>query len=351
MKQWRAPSILSALKTVTNGMPMPQIERCVSNPSLPVKAPLFNELREKLLAKYLSRTPSCIRAIELLKSKGARIHNDHVALRSFNDGRGGSGLAFLEEFFLAFGYQREQSIVIPGLPVNAKWYEPPELTDWPKVFISEMRANDLPNEVADVVSRHVRGYYQNDFVQKALDKSDADALVKLLEVPPWNIDASEEEALRNIGRDHPELASAVEYAVWTLTHAHRWNHMTILLNGAQLPGVTSLQELNACLLEEGFVFNNAGGIDGFTQGSRAVLLEQSSTKADIVQHEFRCGTVRDVPCSFLELIHRHDSFRGFLGQNAKGIFDSTSTLELANDSTVSVVMPLVDRQNATATRA
>jgi 4-hydroxyphenylpyruvate dioxygenase-like putative hemolysin len=30
-----------------------------------------------------------------------------------------------------------------------------------------------------------------------------------------------------------------------------------------------------------------------------------------------------VPCAFLELIERHEGFRGFLGQNAKGIFEST----------------------------
>jgi hypothetical protein len=343
MKVPTAPSMLSALRTVTHGMPMLASERCVSNPRLPAKAPLFNEVREQLLTKYLSRTPSCVRAIELLKAKDGRIHNDHVALRSFNDGHGGSGLSFLGDIFLACGYQEEQAITIPGLPVNAKWYEPPELTDWPKVFISEMRACDLPNQVAEIITKHVRGYYQTDIVRNALDSGNADALVNLLEVPPWNISASEEGVIRKIGRDRPELASAVEYAGWTLTHAHRWNHMTILLNGCGIPGISTLQDLNKLFIEEGFVFNSAGGTDGFTQGSRAVQLEQSSTKADLVQHKFACGTVKDVPCSFLELIHRHDGFRGFLGQNAKGIFDSTS-------SSVPT-LPIVERQGETVARA
>jgi hypothetical protein len=38
---------------------------------------------------------------------------------------------------------------------------------------------------------------------------------------------------------------------------------------------------------------------------------------------FGCGNEQSVPCAFLELIERHEGFRGFLGQNAKGIFEST----------------------------
>lgn len=324
MMRQKAPAVMSAMQTLIRGLPIPAAERCVSNPNLPARAPLFGKVREQLLSNYLVRTPSCVRAIELMNDAGARIHNDHVALRSFNDGSGGSGLAFLEEVFLSFGYAPEDSITIPGLPVNARWLEPPETTDWPKVFISELRTDDLPSEVAEVVSRHVQGYYKTGAARNALESGDARALVKLLEVPPWNISAAEEESVRAVSAACPELAGAVEYAAWTLTHAHRWNHMTLLLNGSDLPGVNTLQEFNAFFKKEGFVFNNAGGTDGFTQGSAEVRLEQSSTKADLVEHGFACGAVRKVPCSFLELIHRHEGFRGFLGQNAKGIFNSTS---------------------------
>eukprot|EP00931_Biecheleriopsis_adriatica_P066353 TRINITY_DN4072_c2_g1_i1.p1 TRINITY_DN4072_c2_g1~~TRINITY_DN4072_c2_g1_i1.p1 ORF type:complete len:358 (+),score=55.38 TRINITY_DN4072_c2_g1_i1:49-1074(+) len=322
-------ALLSALRTLTHGTPMPAMQRCVSNPKLPMKAPLFAELREQLLHNYLLRTPSCTRAIGLLKSKGAHIHNDHVALRSFNDGQGGSGLAFLKDVFLSFGYAAEETITIPALPVNAQWLEPPETTDWPKVFISEMRTDELPKEVSDLVCHHVRGYYKSGVAHAAIAHGDVNALVNILEMPPWNVTAAEERSVREVGLARPELAGAMEYTAWTLTHAHRWNHMTILLNGSNLPGVSTLQELNALLLDEGFVFNGAGGIDGFTQGTPAVQLEQSSTKADTIEHVFACGTVRQVPCSFLELIHRHEGFRGFLGQNAKGIFSSTSTAQLA----------------------
>lgn len=94
--------------------------------------------------------------------------------------------------------------------------------------------------------------------------------------------------------------------------------MTILLNTLGIDGVNTLADLNAFLQKEGLVFNRAGGADGLSQGSRGVSLEQSSTIADQVAHRFACGQEQQVPCSFLELIQRHDGFRGFLGQNAKG---------------------------------
>ena len=86
----------------------------------------------------------------------------------------------------------------------------------------------------------------------------------------------------------------------------------------------TLAALNARMIADlGFEFNKAGGSDGLTQGSVASRLEQSSTVADHIEVTFGCGKEERLPCAFLELIQRHDGFRGFLGQNAKGIFAST----------------------------
>jgi len=317
-------AVQSALRLLTRGPQISAFERCVSNATPPQRAHVFTELRVRLVTEYLTRTPSAVRAVELLAAQGGRIHNDHVALRSFAV-NGTSGLAFLGKIFTSFGYAAEPEVTIPGLAVNARWFEPPETTDWPKVFISELRADELPAETAVIVQRHVKNYYSSGTALTAPRMVDASALVDLLETPPWHVSAGEEMKVRAIGVADPQLVGAAEYAAWTLMHGHRWNHLTILLNGANLPGVSTLADLNALLQTEGFIFNHAGGADGLTQGSFAVQLEQSSTKADLVQHTFSCGTSREVPCAFLEFIHRHEGFRGFLGSNAKGIFSSTNS--------------------------
>lgn len=303
-------------------------ERCVLNSGIVSRAQAakFDELRRGLLARYLGRTPSAVAAVSLLASRGAHVHNDHVAMRSFVDSRGQSGLAFLVDFFRAFGYAVRDPVLIPGLPVNATWLEPPEQTDWPKVFVSELRASELPAEAAHIVHAHVDGVYARRAARLhqalACDAS-ASELLELLDTPPWNPTAAEEERVRAAGKAEPALANATEYAAWTLTHAHRINHLTILHNTLALDGVSRLSDLNALLRDAGLEFNPAGGEDGFTQGSRELRLQQSSTRADLVPHTFGCGAQRPVPCAFLELIHRHDGFDGFLGQNAKGIFSST----------------------------
>lgn len=297
--------------------------RCVSNPQPPKHEQIFAEVRERLFQAYVQRTPSFVQAVDLLTSKGGEIHNDHMALRSFVDSQGRSGLKFFESIFEHFSYAAQDSLVIPGLCVNARWYEPPEETNWPKIFVSEMRINELPSDAADVLFRHVDGFYEPDRAVAALESNDPKQVAELLETPPWNPTIQEMQTLRNMAAD-PSMGNALEYASWTLTHGHRINHVTILLNSLGISGVNTLADLNALLQSNGLVFNRAGGSDGLTQGSPAVSLEQSSTMADEVPHRFGCGTEEVVPCSFLELIQRHAGFRGFLGQNAKGIFASTN---------------------------
>ncbi|KAJ1450625.1 hypothetical protein M885DRAFT_621526 [Pelagophyceae sp. CCMP2097] len=311
----RAPRLTprGALDLLLRGPPPSTAVRCVGNASPPVRHDVFQSVRNELLERYLQRTPTAVRAIDFLNDRSLRCFNDHVALRSFVDSRGGSGADYLAGAFLAFGYSREASLAIPGLPVNAFWLEPPGETDWPKVFISELRSSELSLEVREVVYRHVDNCY------KPLNwhSLTAEDMVRALDDVPWSITFAEERQLRSLG-----LGAAGEYAAWTLTHGSQWNHATLLANA--MDGPPTLQALNAALVESGILLNSAGGDDGFTQGSVTSSLEQSSTLADAIEHEFACGTTHAVPGAFLELISRHGGFSAFLGSNARGIFDSTN---------------------------
>jgi hypothetical protein len=326
-------AVALALAALSRTPPPPAAARCVANEAAALHPQVFSAVRALALERYLARTPSAVRAVALLQGRGCALYNDHVALRSFADPSCGSGLAFLEGLFLPFGYAPQDALQIPGLPLNARWYEPPASTGWPKVFISELRVAELPARAAQMVRAAVgEGYLPHSQLSKAkgaaLEALDAAAIAQLMEEPPWraSFSAADEAALRALVREEGAPASALEYTAWTLTHAHRWNHLTLLVNtfGREAP-VRSLAELNALLIGEGFHLNPAGGTDGFTQGSAAKKLEQSSTVADSGKHTFGCGTERGVPTAFLELIERHAGFRGFLGDNARGIFDSTST--------------------------
>eukprot|EP00403_Amphidinium_massartii_P033267 CAMPEP_0178449060 /NCGR_PEP_ID=MMETSP0689_2-20121128/42332_1 /TAXON_ID=160604 /ORGANISM="Amphidinium massartii, Strain CS-259" /LENGTH=326 /DNA_ID=CAMNT_0020074319 /DNA_START=57 /DNA_END=1037 /DNA_ORIENTATION=- len=310
-------SVARALSVVlAAGRSLSASERVVANSQSPIRREVFDAVRRGLLQAYIERTPSFAKAVVMLDDlKASAVYNDHVAFRSFVDSKGRSGLSWLLRFFTAFGYARQDDVAIPGMPLNATWLEPPESTDWPKVFISELRTSELPEETAAIIYRHVDGFYDLQRMEAALKECSPEKLVALLERLPFAPTAAEEAKVREVS----------EYGAWTLTHGHRFNHATILLNGLSLEkeGISSLASLNELLRRADFMMVPASGADGYTQGSRSLSLEQSSTVADKQPMTFACGTVREVPCSFLELIHRHDGFRGFLGQNAKGIFTST----------------------------
>eukprot|EP00439_Symbiodinium_sp_Y106_P017180 s5039_g2.t1 len=223
------------------------LSRCVTNPQPAKHAEVFSE--ERLFQAYAERTPTAVRALDILASRGGSIHNDHMALRSFVDSQGRSGREFFETIFTHFGYAVEDSLVIPGLCVNARWYEPPEETNWPKIFVSEMRIDELPDPAAEILYRHVDGFYDVQRAKAALADG-AGAVAELLETL-WE---------HEMGSDN-----AIEYAAWTLTHGHRINHVTILLNTLGLDGVQTLADLNALLQSQGLEFNPAGGTDGWTQ--------------------------------------------------------------------------------------
>lgn len=325
-----------ALAALMRGPPPSATARCVANGKRPMQPHTFGAVYALALSRYLGRTPSAVRAITMLQERGCVVHNDHVALRSFTHPAIGSGLDYLETLFLPFGYAAEASLQIPGMPLNCRWYEPPEASSWPKVFISELRVADLPERAAEVVLKTIPpGFYRAAALPAtdAVCAGDADVIANLMEQPPWlaAFSAEDEASLRSLAASDRENSSALEYAAWTLTHAHRWNHLTLLVNTfgkrAADAELGSLLKTNALLVAQGFALNPAGGLDGWTQGSQQVHLEQSSTVADTTLHTFGCGREKAVPGSFLELIERHAGFRGFLGQNARGIFDSTGTVK------------------------
>ena len=81
----------------------------------------------------------------------------------------------------------------------------------------------------------------------------AEQLIALLEEAPFTPTAEEEAKVRSVS----------EYGAWTLTHGHRFNHATVLLNALRLEseGIRRLADLNKFLREEGFAMVPAAGHD------------------------------------------------------------------------------------------
>jgi hypothetical protein len=100
------------------------------------------------------------------------------------------------------------------------------------------------------------------------------------------------------------------------------NHFTISVNElVQTPTLLSVLDL---VEAAGFPISNAGGR---VKGSKAVLLEQGSTRADRVIVAFADGEIR-VPTCYTEFALRYPDatgtlYDGFVAESATHIFEST----------------------------
>jgi len=122
---------------------------------------------------------------------------------------------------------------------------------------------------------------------------------------------------------YQKLLESSEYAAWFYCYGYRANHFTIQVNA--LETFSSLSMLNDFLKQEGYVFNEAGGI---IKGSVEAGLMQSSTQAEKVTMSFEEGDY-EVPCCYYEFAERFEGedgklFSGFVEGSADRLFESTN---------------------------
>jgi hypothetical protein len=253
-----------------------------------------------LWQNYLQSTPSASKIHHLLGG-GAPIVNDHIALRTFN--APSLGLDVLAQHFIDMGYVEGGDYRFVAKKLRAKHYQHPDPTV-PKVFISEL----LLEECSDALRVLVKG------LLAAMDLKLATAPGFLWSGRHWPVSHAQ----------YQQLLAESEYAGWLAAFGFRANHFTVSVN--HLSRFSSLLEVNACLKQQGFSLNTAGGE---IKGSPAVMLEQSSTMADRAVVAFSDGSFR-IPACFYEFAYRYPQadgtlYQGFVEASADKIFESTNT--------------------------
>jgi hypothetical protein len=258
------------------------------------------ELLDRLWQDYSTLNPQARAIHDLLKGRGEKVVNDHIALRTF--AHPAVGLDALAAPFVQFGYQPKGEYVFTEKKLFARHFEHPD-ESLPRVFISELKIGEFPESLAKIVGSLV-GQMQID-------------LPRRWDFPvagrPWKVSFADYETLR----------AQSEYAAWMAAWGFRANHFTVLVNA--LKTFKSLAELNTFLKQNGFPLNSSGGE---IKGSREVYLEQSSTLADQSEAPFTDGTHR-IPCCYYEFAHRHPMadgrlYGGFVEKSADKIFESTN---------------------------
>jgi 2-oxoadipate dioxygenase/decarboxylase-like protein len=291
-------------------------------------ANVLTQVLEGLMRRYRERVPDVAAILDTMVREGlirdaGEIENDHIAFRSL--GVPHLGIASLEKIFLHLGYVRRDPYFFSAKKLNAFWYAPPE-PHLPRIFLSELRVQDLPEGSRAVVGKYTQSI-QRDPVD-GLDLDDAVAIDQFLHSGNWPVPSLE---------DYELLAADSEYASWAIYNRYYLNHFTISVHN--LPeGYNTVADFNNFLEAHGFVLNDSGGKIKISPDGG---LLQSSTVARMVEAEFAGGKRAEIPGSYVEFaerrvlpayahlpasaIHREHRREGFEAGNADKIFESTFT--------------------------
>jgi hypothetical protein len=287
---------------------------------------LLEEVLDGLMRRYRERVPEVggiIKAMigEKVIAGEGEIENDHIAFRSL--GVPFLGIASLEKVFLHLGWVRRDAYHFPAKKLDAYWYAPPE-PRFPRIFLSELRVNDLSPGTQELIRRYTGGLPEDPV--SGLDLSNASAIDKFLHSSSWELPSL---------ADYEALQAESEYAAWVIYNRYYLNHFTVSVHN--LPaGYNTVALFNDFLERHGFRLNDSGGK---IKTSPDGLLLQSSTVAGLVEAVFAGGVKKMIPGSYVEFaerrvlpqfagwpaerIGREQRREGFEAGNADKIFEST----------------------------
>jgi hypothetical protein len=279
-----------------------------------------------LMRRYQERVPDVGNIIQAMIKEGIikrpeDIENDHIAFRTM--GVPQLGIKSFEKIFLHYGYEKRDSYFFAAKKLDAFWYSPPS-PKYPRIFVSELRVNDLTQEAQDIIKSYT-DEVKRDPVDE-IDLDDAKQVDNFLHKALWRLPTWE---------DYQRLASESEYAAWVIYNRYYLNHFTISVHN--LPsGYDTIATFNDFLEKHGFKLNDSGGkIKKAPDG----LLLQSSTVAEMIEAEFAGGEKHSISGSYVEFaerlvlpqfrhlskseIKREHRREGFEAGNADKIFEST----------------------------
>lgn len=262
-----------------------------------------HEIFNRFWIPYSTQNPSAMHIYELFTGMGEKVVHDHIALRTFNDPR--INMDVIARIFTDNGYEQKGNYEFKAKKVLGRHYEHKTDPDAPKVFISEL----LLEQCSEFVQNTIRGRLD------AIDQKIYQDPMLVYQGSIWGKIPFE---------TYDGLRQESEYAAWTLVYGFRANHFAIKVN--DLKKFSKLQEVNHYVKENGYLMNVVGGSEIY--GTPEELLEQSSTKAEIIPFEFSDG-VFEVPSCFYEFTLRHPDrtgklYSGFIAANADKIFESTN---------------------------
>ncbi len=261
------------------------------------------EIFNRFWTPYVAKNPGALQIYKLFTNQGEQVVHDHIALRTFNDPR--VNMDVIARIFTENGYEKKGDYEFKAKKVTGRHYEHKYNQSAPKVFVSELLLDQCSSFLQTTVLERLN----------AIDSSVYNDPNLVFGGSIWGkIPLETYETLRQES----------EYAAWTLVYGYRANHFAVKVN--DFKQFNTLQQVNQFIKNHGYLMNVVDGSEIY--GTPAELLEQSSTKAEIIPFEFADG-VFEIPACFYEFTLRYKDqnnkeYSGFIAANADKIFESTN---------------------------
>jgi hypothetical protein len=239
-------------------------------------------LLDLLWTRYAAEVPYARTFAQLV---GGPFRNDHIALRSL--ARPGGGIALFARVFERLGWKAAGEYAFPDTHLSALYLSHPE--GLPRVFLSELHAERLSPEAQRVLSA---------LPEDPPAPTSLEALADWFRAPP----PPDEAQLLALERES-------QYGAWLLAFGRKVNHFT----GA----VDDVEVWQRRMLEAGVPMKS--DIEGEPGG----VLRQTATRAAPVTIGLKDGRAREWPYAYFEIAQRAPGFDGFLGPQARALFDMT----------------------------
>jgi Domain of unknown function (DUF1338) len=270
---------------------------------------------------------------KMIEEAGGSIANDHIAFRTLRltiDQNGHSiqlGIPYLSKIVESLGYQQAGEYHFPEQFLYAHHYAHPEQDnyDLPKLFISELIVDDLPQNVAALIKQTVQSAefpkYSDLLALESIDELDRQTLLAHLFQRPWQPPK----------KSTVEQINAVsQYGAWVMLYGYSVNHFTGYVNRHQTAKYQTIAQTIAGLTSLGVPMKSSieGSIEsGLCQTATQAVIEQAWVENDT-------GSLIQIPWpyAYYEIAERHQIknsagesvlFGGFLSAQAKQLFEMT----------------------------
>ncbi|MFN6519031.1 MAG: DUF1338 domain-containing protein [Nostoc sp. CreGUA01] len=294
------------------------------------------DLWKLLWQEYSARVNHARTYQQMITVAGGNVANDHIAFRSLRlfidspQGKVNLGINYLEQIAEALGYVAAGEYTFAQTHLYARHYHHPQQEEFnlPKLFISELIVDELPSNIAQIISQTVSSIEDKltSSVNSLLEKEEnTETIAKQLQqifTRPWL------PPRRSVVE---QVNQVTQYGAWVLLHGYAVNHFTGYVNAQNTAKYPDIDTTASSLANLGVPMKAE------IEGNIACGLRQTATQAVtemVTVLDDNSGAEIQIPWTYAyyEIAQRYPVevepgkqvlFDAFLGSNAQQLFEMT----------------------------